>query len=84
MENENIITVEESTEENIEITVEDIITEETEQEETTIITETVYIKEDRPFFSTPLTEYTVTEGLLLLLFVITFLNNIFKQYVKGN
>lgn len=47
-------------------------------------TETVYIKEDRPFFTTPLEDFTVTEGLLLLLFVTTFLNNIFKQYVKGN
>jgi len=46
--------------------------------------DTIVVKEDRPFFTTPLDEYTVTEGLLLLLFVITFLNNIFKQHLKGN
>lgn len=50
----------------------------------TPITDTIYVKEDRPFFTTPLNDYTVTEGLLLLLFVITFLNNIFKQHLKGN
>ena len=76
MENENIELIDENTTE--------IITEDIEQTETTVITETVYIKEDRPFFTTPINEYTVTEGLLLLIFVITFLNNIFKQYVKGN
>ena len=70
--------------ENIVTPVEEIFTDETEQVETTVITETLYIKEDRPFFTTPLEDFTVTEGLLLLLLVITFLNNIFKQHLKGN
>ena len=70
--------------ENIVTPVEEIFTDETEQVETTEITETLYIKEDRPFFTTPLEDFTVTEGLLLLLLVITFLNNIFKQHLKGN
>jgi len=45
-------------------------------------TETIYIKENRPLFETPLTDYSVTEGLLLLLFVVTVLNSIFKSHIK--
>ena len=57
---------------------------EPEPEPETPSTETIVVKEDRPFFETSLLDYTVTEGLLLLLFVTTFLNNIFKQHLKGN
>ncbi|MBQ7797553.1 MAG: hypothetical protein IJ371_00335 [Clostridia bacterium] len=46
-------------------------------------TEYVYIKENRPLFETPLSDYSVTEGLLLLIFVVTVLNNIFKSHIKG-
>lgn len=80
-ENNTLIDV---TTDNTGIFVGEILTDEIPEQETTVITETVYIKEDRPFFTTPIDEYTVTEGLLLLLFVITFLNNIFKQHLKGN
>jgi len=66
--------------------VEQIVPESPDDSDTTDspTIETIIIKEDRPFFTTPIDEYTVTEGLLLLLFVITFLNNIFKQHLKGN
>lgn len=44
-----------------------MITDElTEESEATVLAEVVTF-EDRPFLSTPLNEYTVTEGLLLLI-----------------
>lgn len=36
------------------------------------ITETVYIREDRPFWTTSFEDYTVTEGLLLCLLLSAF------------
>ena len=45
--------------------------------------EYIYIKENRPLFETPLSDYSVTEGLLLLILVITLLNNIFKTHIRG-
>lgn len=83
MEYENNTLTDETTD-NTDIYVDEIFSDELHEQETTVLTETVYIKEDRPFFTTSIDEYTVTEGLLLLLFVITFLNNIFKQHLKGN
>lgn len=41
--------------------------EENLTEELTETTEVVEVSSDRPFLSTPLDEYTVTEGLLLLI-----------------
>ena len=43
---------------------EEVLTEETEAAE---LAEVVEVDMERPFLSTPLNEYTVTEGLLLLL-----------------
>lgn len=85
MENENILLIDETeanTDENIEI----IENEENTENVVTItetVTEYVYIKENRPLFDTPLSDYSVTEGLLLLILVITVLNNVFKSHIRG-
>lgn len=52
-------------------------------EETTPSIEYVYLKENRPMFETPLSDYSVSEGILLLIFVVTVLNNVFKSHIKG-
>lgn len=54
MENEEVQTVEETT---------------GEETEATELAEIVEVDVERPFLSTPLNEYTVTEGLLLLIFL---------------
>jgi len=74
IENEEIIDTDESVEIDTNSEV-DIVTE-------TVI-EYVYIKENRPLFETPLSDYSVTEGLLLLIFVVIVLNNVFKSHIKG-
>lgn len=51
--------------------------------ESTPVIEYVYLKENRPMFETPLSDYSVTEGILLLIFVVTVLNNVFKSHIKG-
>lgn len=52
MENEEVQTVEETT---------------GEETEATELAEIVEVEVDRPFLTTPINEYTVTEGLLLLI-----------------
>lgn len=49
------------------------------------VTETVEIMEEpeRPFLSTPLDEYTVTEGLLLLIVLILFFGKIGQALKEG-
>ena len=71
MEYENNTLTDETTD-NTAIYVDEIFSDELHEQETTVLTETVYIKEDRPFFTTPIDEYTVTEGLLLLYFYILY------------
>ena len=91
MENENIEMVENETvditenEETTDVGDTSVIieTEENTDVATETVTEYVYIKENRPFFETPLIDYSVTEGLLLLIFVVTVLNSIFKSHIKG-
>lgn len=50
------------------------------QEPVTIIE---YVKEKRPILTTPIEDYSVTEGILLLLFIVTLLTNIFRSNIKG-
>ncbi len=59
-------------------------TEENPPEETPVetITEYVYITENRPFFSTPLEDFSVEEGLLLLILVFTVFDSLFKSRLK--
>lgn len=46
---------------------EDIASSETPADNSAIFAETVVIPEDRPIMTTPLNDYSVTEGLLLLI-----------------
>lgn len=64
MENEEVQTVEETTEEPV--TSEGTGEETGTETDTTEVVEVV-VFEDRPFLTTPLNEYTVTEGLILLI-----------------
>lgn len=41
---------------------------------------TVGVEVDRPFLSTPLSDYTVSEGLLLLLVLLVLLGGIIKLW----
>lgn len=43
----------------------------------------VTVVDHRPFFSTPLDDYTVTEGLLLLIFMILFINWLGRALKEG-
>ena len=43
----------------------------------------VTVIDHRPFFSTPLDDYTVSEGLLLLIAVILFLNLLGRALKEG-
>lgn len=57
------------------------MTDEILTEEYTETTEVVEVSADRPFLSTPLDDYTVTEGLLLMIllcFVLQFVFRILK------
>lgn len=47
-----------------------------------VVAEIVEVDIDRPFLTTPLNEYTVTEGLLLLILLILVINWVVK-IVKG-
>lgn len=46
---------------------EDVTSSETPADSSAIFAETVVIPEDRPIMTTPLNDYSVTEGLLLLI-----------------
>lgn len=43
----------------------------------------VTVVDHRPFLSTPLDDYTVTEGLLLLIFMILFINWLGRALKEG-
>lgn len=49
------------------------------QEETTATVIDIY---DRPFLSTPLDEYTVTEGLLLVMLVVVVFTSVLKLFTR--
>lgn len=63
-----------------------LVNEETGEEVTVVeVTEplAVTVVDHRPFLSTPLNDYTVTEGLLLLIGVILFINMLSRALKEG-
>ena len=51
--------------------------------EVTETVEVVEVEADRPFLSTPLDEYTVTEGLLLVVVLIFFFSKLSQAIKEG-
>ncbi|MEA4934757.1 MAG: hypothetical protein VB071_14410 [Lawsonibacter sp.] len=66
------------------MTTDDVITETTETAGTPETVETLEVTEDtsRPFLTTPFEDYTVTEGLLLIILLLAFFMFCIKV-VKG-
>lgn len=51
--------------------------------EVTETVEVVEVEADRPFLSTPFDEYTVTEGLLLVIVLILFFSKLSQAIKEG-
>lgn len=63
-----------------ETSVEEIYTVETVAEPVETITQIIVIEADRPFMTTSFEDYTVTEGFVLLIFVLVFLTFILDLF----